>query len=128
MWNYPNQNINNLAWNNQQNYQQTLQQNNTNLNWIKINNLQELENIKIQPNQKIWVMFTNEPIFGVKTADSMGIVTTELFRFEKIEAPKPPEYVTKDDLNILFENFKNTIAGMLPQQQSNTKLKKVGDN
>lgn len=50
--------------------------------WIRVPSLDDLKNVVVQPNGKAWVMLQNEPIFAVKTADAMGLASTQIFRFE----------------------------------------------
>lgn len=43
-----------------------------------------------------------EPVFYIKTLDSVGNVTAfETYDYTKREPPAPPSYATKDDLNSL---------------------------
>lgn len=55
--------------------------------WIRVNTLDDVKNVTVQPGGKAWIMLQNDPIFVVKTADAMGLATTQAFRFE----PYTPE-------------------------------------
>ena len=65
----------------------------------------DVERVTVQPNNKAWIMLANEPIFVLKTADGMGLTTTDAYRFEKISDGKKPEYVTREE----FEDFVNSL-------------------
>ena len=90
------------------NVQQPAQQS---FDWIPVPNVKAVENVNVQPGGKAWVMVQNEPIFALRTADQMGLVTTNDYRFEKIEpaalntAAPAPEYVT----SAAFEQFVQTL-------------------
>lgn len=100
----PYQNQNQNYSNQQPNYQQQQmeQQNKTNMDWIRVNTLDDVANITLQPHTKAWIMLANEPVFVVKSADGMGLTTTDAYRFEKITGEAKPEYVTRQE----FEAFK----------------------
>lgn len=57
--------------------------------WIRVNNLDDVRNVTVPPNGKAWIMLQNDPIFVVKTADAMGLATTQAFRFEPYNPPAP---------------------------------------
>ncbi len=82
----------------------------SNVDWIRVNNIVDIQNVSVQPGQKAWIMLTNEPVFAVKTANDMGLTTTQVFRFEPyMEEPKEPvAYATKED----FEMLKNEIEAL----------------
>ena len=77
----------------------------SNMDWIRVNNMADVERVTVQPNNKAWIMLANEPIFVLKTADGMGLTTTDAYRFEKISDGKKPEYVTREE----FEDFVNSL-------------------
>lgn len=90
--------------------QPTIQQNapQTNLDWIRVNNFGDVQNVTVQPGQKAWIMLANEPAFALKSADNMGITTTDFYRFERYnpEQSKPePDYVTRDEFNAFIEQL-----------------------
>lgn len=74
----------------------------TNMDWIRVNSMEDVERVTVQPNSKAWIMLANEPIFVLKTADGMGLTTTDAYRFEKVTGEKKVEYVTREE----FEAFK----------------------
>lgn len=76
--------------------------------WIMANTMQQVEQVQVAPGGKAWVMVQNEPVFALRTADNMGLVTTDYYRFEKIDpsaASPAPEYVTRAE----FEEFVKSL-------------------
>lgn len=101
--NYPYQNGYNVGSTNYTTQMQnTQQQAQTNIDWIRVNSMEDVGNITVQPNTKAWIMLSSEPIFVLKSADGMGLTTTDAYRFEKITGEQKPEYVTRQE----FDEFK----------------------
>lgn len=82
----------------------------SNVDWIRVNNMADIQNVSVQPGQKAWIMLTNEPVFAVKTANDMGLTSTQAFRFEPYteEVKVSVAYATKED----FEMLKNEIEAL----------------
>lgn len=53
--------------------------------WIRVATAQQVEQVSVQPGGKAWVMVENMPVFALRVADNMGLVTTDYYRFEKID-------------------------------------------
>lgn len=64
---------------------QTQQTQQTGPDWIQVATAQQVEQVSVQPGGKAWVMVQNAPIFALRVADNMGLVTTDYYRFEKID-------------------------------------------
>lgn len=80
---------------------------NSNMDWIRVNTMADVQNVSVQPGQKAWIMLASDPIFVLKTADNMGITTSEAYRFEKIDnARSTPQYVTREE----FDEFVKSIT------------------
>lgn len=77
--------------------------------WITVQNIQNIEQVNVQPGTKAWVMVQNEPVFALRVADQMGLVTTSYYRFEKYDpaanAQPAPDYVTREE----FMQFVNSL-------------------
>lgn len=74
--------------------------------WIRVNTLDDIKSVTVNPGEKAWIMLKNDPIFAVKIADSMGMANTEYFKFEPYDpsseqSKKPVIYATIDDINEL---------------------------
>jgi len=72
MWNYP-----------QMPQQQQPQQPQSNLDWIMVSSVDQIDKVTVQPGQKAWIMVQNDAVFALRTADQVGIVNTDYYRFEK---------------------------------------------
>lgn len=100
---------------------------NSNLEWIIVQNVEQVETIAVQPNQKAWIMVQNQPVFALRSADSMGLVKTELYKFEKYEPPKA-EYVTAEQLKAILAEFKEGLTYepvIEPTEQPKTNKRKT---
>lgn len=75
----------------------------SNVDWIRVNTMSDIQNVSVQPGQKAWIMLTNEPVFVVKTANDMGLTSAQAFRFEPYteEAKSDVAYATKEDIAVL---------------------------
>lgn len=91
----------------------------SNLDWIRVNNMADIQNVSVQPGQKAWIMLTNEPVFVVKAANDMGLTSTQAFRFEPYtEEPKPAvAYATKEEIEAL-RNEINALKGVIANGKS----------
>lgn len=58
--------------------------------WIRVNTLEDVKNVSVQPGGKAWIMLQNDPVFVVKTADAMGLATTQAFKFEPYNPQQAP--------------------------------------
>lgn len=79
--------------------------------WIQVPTAKQVEQVSVQPGGKAWVMVQNEPIFALRVADQMGLVSTDYYRFEKIDPastqPVASDYVTRAE----FEQFVASMTG-----------------
>ena len=76
------------------------------LDWIMVQTVDQVEAVAVQPNTKAWIMVQNEPIFALRTSDSMGLTKTEYYKFEKYEPHPAPEFVTKEELVQILKELK----------------------
>lgn len=79
--------------------------------WIPVTDIKQVDQVQVSPGGKAWVMLQNEPIFALRVADQMGLVTTSYYRFEKIDpsvmsAPQvSQDYVTRAE----FQQFVDSL-------------------
>lgn len=84
--------------------------------WIPVTDIKQVEQVQVTPGGKAWVMLQNEPVFALRVADQMGLVTTSYYRFEKIDpaavsAPAAsPEYITRAEFNQFVASLRAPIA------------------
>lgn len=50
--------------------------------WIRVNTMEDVKNVTVAPGKKAWIMLQNDPVFVVKSANDMGLATTQAFKFE----------------------------------------------
>lgn len=96
----------------QQNAQQAPAQ--TGPDWIMVNDLKQVEQVSVPAGGKAWVMLNNAPVFALRTADNMGLITTDYYRFEKYDpasAQGEPaaSYVTAEQLEERLAAFADSL-------------------
>lgn len=84
--------------------------------WIRVNTLDDIKSVTVNPGEKAWIMLKNDPIFAVKIADSMGMANTEYFKFEPYDpssekSKNPVIYATIDDINELRSEIEALKGG-----------------
>lgn len=81
--------------------------------WIMVSTVKQAEQVSVQPGQKAWVMVQNAPIFALRTADNMGLITTDYYKFEKInpdiDQATAPNYVTPEQLEARLTAFADSL-------------------
>lgn len=90
--------------------------------WITVPTIKQVEQVSVQPGTKAWVMVQNEQIFALRMADNLGLVTTDYYRFEKIDpeassAPQP-DYVTRAEFE---QAIASITASMGPRNRVSRK-------
>lgn len=82
---------------------------------IPVQTVRQVEQVQVQPGQRKMVLVQNEPIIANRTADSMGLVTTDYFRLERfdpnaITAQAPTQnYVTAEQLEERLSAFADSL-------------------
>lgn len=56
------------------------------------------------------LMDEDDPVFYVKEITGNGNQTIKSYRFEEIEQPKQPEYVTRDELEGLMRRYESAVS------------------
>lgn len=74
-----------MAWQNNQwgypqpnNYQQQFRPQQTSMDWIRVPNVADVEQVTVMPGQTAWVMAQNANVFAVRAADQMGIMDNRM--------------------------------------------------
>ena len=57
----------------------------TNMDWIRVPNWGDIDQVTVQPGQTAWVMAQNANVFAVRSADQMGIINTRYFQFAEFD-------------------------------------------
>lgn len=72
--------------------------------------------VSLQPGKQALIIAQNEPFMAFKSADTMGMVTTSIYRIEPVtddDITSPaPEYATKRELAQLQQIVQQLIEGM----------------
>lgn len=82
--------------------------------WVMAPTIKDVEHVNVPPGGKAWVMVQNEPLFALRTADQMGLVTTSYYRFEKYDpaaqpAEAAPSYITREELEQRLTAFAESL-------------------
>lgn len=82
--------------------------------WVMAQTIKQVEQVSVQPGQKAWIMVQNEPVFALRTADNMGLITTDYYRFEKIDPSaarieSAAAYVTAEQLEERLTAFAESL-------------------
>lgn len=99
--------------------------------WIRVNTLDDIKSVTVNPGEKAWIMLKNEPVFAVKIADAMGMANTEYFKFESYDpssqqSKKSVTYATIEDINELrseieaLKGANNRVKSVKQPVQSST--------
>ena len=110
-----------MAWNNpwmqqtgyQQPYGGSMQGNpyrpqQTNMDWIRVPNLQDIDQVTVQPGQTAWVMAQNTNVFAVRSADQMGITNTRYFQFAEFD-PRAADQQKQTTMEQQQANFEQRL-------------------
>lgn len=89
--------------------------------FLQVGTAKEFDNVTIQPGRQALIMAQNDPYIAFKSADAMGMVTTNLYRLEPVTADQingpAPEYVTRSE-------FQQTIQQIIDSMSKPTRVKK----
>jgi hypothetical protein len=76
---------------------------------VPVQTIQQVEQVGVQPGQRKLVLVQNEPVIAARSADNMGLTTTEFYRLEKYDphtVQAPVEYVTRQEFEAFIESLK----------------------
>ena len=79
---------------------------------LSVNSFEEAKNYPVMFNNSELLMDNNKDVFYVKSVDSLGKVSVNTYKFEKIENEKPlspDNYVTVDQFNSLANKLDTII-------------------
>ena len=113
-----------MAWNNpwmqQTGYQQTYgvqptqvnpyRPQQTNMDWIRVPNLGDIDQVTVQPGQTAWVMAQNTNVFAVRSADQMGIINTRYFQFSEFD-PRQSDQQKQADIEQRLSRLEAIVGG-----------------
>lgn len=80
----------------------------TNMDWIRVPNLQDIDQVTVQPGQTALVMAQNTNVFAVRSADQMGITNTRYFQFAEFD-PRAADQQKQISLEQQAANFEQRL-------------------
>ena len=79
------------------------------MDWIRVPNLQDIDQVTVQPGQTAWVMAQNTNVFAVRSADQMGIINTRYFQFSEFD-PRGADQQKQAEWELKQTNFEQRLA------------------
>lgn len=87
---------------------------------LQVATIKQVEQAQVQPGGKALVLVANEPVIAMRTADNMGLTTTDYYHIERFDpgaqaaAAPTGDFVTRAE----FMQFVNSLrAPVVAQQQ-----------
>ena len=80
----------------------------TNMDWIRVPNLHDIDQVTVQPGQTAWVMAQNTNVFAVRSADQMGITSTRYFQFAEFD-PRAADQQKQTNIEQQQANFEQRL-------------------
>lgn len=80
----------------------------TNMDWIRVPNLQDIDQVTVQPGQTAWVLAQNTNVFAVRSADQMGITNTRYFQFAEFD-PRAADQQKQTNIEQQQANFEQRL-------------------
>lgn len=81
--------------------------------WVTVPNVKQVEQISVTPGGKAWVMVQNEPVFALRAADQMGLVSTTYYKFQKYEPGEQSEdYITRNEFDKFVKNVQSVLQNL----------------
>lgn len=86
---------------------------------MQVPSIKQVEQAPVQPGGKALVLVANEPVIAMRTADNMGLTTTDYYHIEKFDpdaaAPVPSgDFVPRAEFNQTIQ----TLAQQIQQLQN----------
>lgn len=80
----------------------------TNMDWIRVPNIGDIDQVTVQPGQTAWVMAQNANVFAVRSADQMGITNTRYFQFAEFD-PRAADQQKQTTMEQQQANFEQRL-------------------
>lgn len=77
---------------------------------LQVSTIKQVEQAPVQPGCKALVLVANEPVIAMRSADNMGITSTDYYHIERFDpdasaAPPASEFVTRAE----FQQFVSSL-------------------
>lgn len=97
---------------------------------LQVSTIKQVEQAPVQPGGKALVLVANEPVIAMRTADNMGLTTTDYYRIERFDpdavvATQNVEYATRAELQQAIESITQQLKQMTSASTPTTKEKEV---
>ena len=80
----------------------------TNMDWIRVPNIGDIDQVTVQPGQTAWVLAQNTNVFAVRSADQMGIINTRYFHFAEFD-PRAADQQKQTNIEQQQANFEKRL-------------------
>ena len=82
--------------------------------FLQVGTAKEFDNVTIQPGRQALIMAQNDPYIAFKSADNMGMVTTNLYKLEPVTSDQinslTTEYVTRQEFQQTIQQLIENIT------------------
>lgn len=82
---------------------------------LQVATIKQVEQAPVQPGGKALVLVANEPVIAMRTADNMGLTTTDYYHIEHFDPDAAPAAQTGDF--VTRAEFQQAIASLTQQMQ-----------
>ena len=90
---------------------------------LQVANIKQVEQAPVQPGGKALVLVANEPVIAMRSADNMGLTTTDYYHIERFDPDASCAVPTGDF--VTRAEFQQAIQSLAQQMQQATPEKEV---
>lgn len=96
-------------------------QQNSNIPWIPVPNVEGAKSVMVGPNQTVYMMSQNANEFYVKSTDAMGVATIHCYEFQEFDpatksmqasAMQTQNFISRDEFNSFVTTVSNQFAAL----------------
>lgn len=96
---------------------------------LQVSTIKQVEQAQIQPGGKALVLVANEPVIAMRTADNMGLTTTDYYQITKFDpdaaaAAPAGDYVTRAEFQQALSSLAQQMQQSAPQAPEKEAAKK----
>ena len=89
---------------------------------MQVSNMKQVEQSPVQPGGKVLILVSNAPVIAMRTADNMGLTTTDYYRIERFDpdvqaTSANSDYVTRSEFNQFVESIRANFADQSVQSE-----------
>ena len=80
---------------------------------LQVPTIRQVEQAPVQPGGKALVLVANEPVIAMRTADNMGITSTDYYHIERFDpdaqtSPSASEFVTRAEFQQFVDSLRSS--------------------